>query len=259
MIAKKKSVHLACLTVLSCFISSQAISGDMGAVGISEQTPAYRALITLTAGPDFVQKGQAQTLTLLPPYQNHYTTTNSTQSVFDGGVFVGIEKTLNERFGLQLGVSGYWDSNITPSGDVWQFALPEFDNLSYNYRIEHARVMASSKLLTSLKQYPAIHPYLSGELGVAFNKASNYQETPLIENLPPMAPFANQTQNSFSYGVGLGVDYSVTQHVRLGVGYQFADLGKASLGASPDAATAQSLSTSHLYTNQLRFQLTALL
>lgn len=146
---------------------------------------------------------------------------------------------------------------MTIKGDVWQFALPEFDDLSYTYHIHHARVMASAKLLTTLIQ-PSLHPYVSGEIGAAFNQASGYKETPLEVGAIPTPPFSNHSQTSFAWGVGVGVDYNLNQQIRLGVGYQFADLGSASLGQTTAELTTQSITLPHLYANQLRFQLTIL-
>ena len=218
----------------------------------------YRALATLTLGSDFVQSGQSQTLTLLPPFQNHYTSTNSTETVLDGGLFLGVEWTLTSPFSGQLGVAGYGDTAFTPQGDVWQFASPGFDTLSYTYQVQHSRLMLAGKVLSTLPQNQCIHPYVSLELGAAFNRASAYQETSLVPGVLPMSPFSNHRQTSFAYGVGLGVDYSLTPDIRLGMGYQFANLGSASLGLTSAETTTETLSLSNLYTNQLRFQLTYL-
>ena len=222
------------------------------------ESPQYRALATVSIGPDFVQSGQSQTLTLLPPFQNHYTNGSQTQAVFDGGLFLGVERTLSEQFSAQLGVAGFGDTVITSQGNVWQFALPKFEDLSYSYQVQHGRVMAAGKLLGMLPQHKAIRPYVSGEVGAAFNQASAYQEIPLVQGVLPMSPFSNNRQTSFSWGVGLGSDYTINSHMRIGVGYQFADLGSASLGTTLDETTAETLVLSHLYTNQLRFQLTYL-
>ena len=159
---------------------------------------------------------------------------------------------------MQLGVAGYVDAQLSPQGDVWQFAVPLFDTLGYSYNIHHSRVMFSSKLLTTLPRYQAIHLYFSWELGTSYNRANNYQEQPLIPLAVPMTPFANHTQSSFAWGVGVGFDYNLNQHVRAGMGYQFADLGGVSLGVTPAESTTQTLGLSHLYTNQLRFQFTFL-
>jgi len=218
----------------------------------------YRPVVTLTMGPDFVRQGQAETLSLLPPFANYYTNTNSSTRVFDGGVFIGVERAFSDKLWVQLGVSGYRDTQMSPKGHVWLFTSPEFDALSYTYHIQHTRVMAEGKFLTSLRSYQSLHPYVSWGLGAAFNAAQNYQETPLIAGAVPTAPFANHTQTSFTWGVGVGLDYTLSAHTRLGAGYQFADLGSVSLGPTPAATTNQTLHFHHLYTSQLRFQFTLL-
>jgi len=56
----------------------------------------------------------------------------------------------------------------------------------------------------------------------------------------------------------VGADYNINPHMRLGLGYQFLDLGKASLGPAFGATSTQTLNLPHLYVNQLRFQFTTL-
>ncbi len=218
----------------------------------------YTPLATFTIGPDFLNPGQAQTLTLLPPFQNTYTKGITSQTAADAGAFVGLERKFYDKLWVQLGVSGYVDAQITPKGSVWQFTLPEFEDLGYAYHIHHSRFMATTKLLTTISLYPLLHPYVSGEIGGAFNHAHGYQETPLEAGVLPMAPFADHSQTSFAWGVGVGLDYNLNQHVRLGAGYQFSDLGGASLGPTSAALTTQTLSLSHIYANQVRCQLTIL-
>ncbi len=247
-----KPIACFCLGISLIALSTQVTAGMMGGT----DAPLYRPLATFTIGPDFVQKGQAQTLTPLPPFQKHYTNTNASTTVADAGAFLGIERMVSDKLWVQLGVSGYVDSQISPEGHVWLFASPAFDTLSYSYNVHHTRIMAEGKFLTTFKDYQSFHPYLSWGLGAAFNQAQNYQETALIAGAVPTVPFANHTNTSFTWGVGAGVDYTLNPHVRLGVGYQFADLGSVSLGATPAATNTETLSFPHLYTNQLRFQFT---
>lgn len=255
--SKGKSNNL--LFLLTGLSSSIAFSASLPNHFLHSVVDAkYIPLVTLTVGPDFVQKGQAQTLSLLPPFQNHYTNTNSATTVVDAGAFVGVERVFNDKLWVQLGVSGYVDSQINPQGHVWLTGVPEFDALTYSYNVHHTRVMAEGKFLTTFSRYPTLHPYLSGGLGAAFNGARNYQEIPLIAGVPPTPPFGNHTQTSFTWGVGLGVDYTLNTHVRFGAGYQFSDLGSVTLGPTSAALTTQTLSFPHLYTNQLRFQFTFL-
>lgn len=244
----------AVFMLVATLSSAQSIAGIMEPIVATQ-----RWVSTLTIGADFVNPGQTQTLMLLPPFQNTYTKGNNSQTLTDAGGFVGIEREFNDKLSVQLGVSGYIDEQITLKGSIWQFTLPEFDDLNYKYHIRHARVMATTKLLTTIPQYSQIHPYLSGEIGTAFNHTSDYHETPLETGILPTAPFANHNQTSFAWGIGLGLDYNLNQHVRLGVGYQFSDLGRAALGPTSAALTTQTLNLSHIYVNQLRFQLTILM
>lgn len=146
---------------------------------------------------------------------------------------------------------------MTASGSIWQFGLPDYENYKYSYQIQSSRVVATGKLLSTYHQ--KYHPYVSGELGASFNRAVGYNETPLIEEADSMEPFTSRTKSSLSWGIGVGVDVDVRTGLRLGVGYQFADLGKASLGQSLTQETHQTLSINHLYDNQVRIQLTALI
>ena len=68
----------------------------------------------------------------------------------------------------------YGETQIITDGHVWQFALLEFDNFIYHYRIQTKRLMVTSKLLTTVKQL--FHPYVAGEIGAGFNHASAYNE-----------------------------------------------------------------------------------
>lgn len=226
--------------------------------GMGEGIANYQAILTLTAGADFVQTPSEQFVVLYPPFENFYTVSSSNPSAFDGGIFLGIETKFLDRFWAQFGVAAYFDTDLNVTGDVWQFGLPRFDNLNYSYDVQTSRYMLGGKLLTSFAQFEAIHPYFSWEIGAAVNRAANYLETSFTPGVPPMPPFTSNTQASFAWGVGLGIDYSLTQNVRLGCGYQYANLGSAALGATPAAVTSNTINWSNLNANQLRFQLSVL-
>ncbi len=231
-------------------------AGTMGE--LSTYLQGVQKVATITAGPDFVYQGGSQTRTLSPPFQNTYVSDKQWKGVGDFGGFLGLERAFRDWLGVQTGLSGYGNASIPISGDVWQFGLPKFDNFSYSYHVSHARVMWSNKWLTNYPRYAALHPYFSWEIGAAFNRASGYQERALIPLTAPMSPFHNHNQTSFSWSLGLGADYAVNEKIRVGLGYQFSDLGLVSLGATSAASTTQTLSLSHMYANQLRFQLTFL-
>ncbi|MDR3502754.1 MAG: hypothetical protein P4L79_09245 [Legionella sp.] len=243
--------------VLGLLMLTGYAQGFAGTMATQTKNLAYRPYAVFTAAADFTRTGHAQTLTLLPPFTNYYTKHSSYASSADLGLGGGIEGHAFSFLSWQAGISGYWNTPLTRQGDVWQFSLPEFNNFHYHYKIQSSRIMAVAKLLTTYRE--RIHPYISGELGAAFNRSRSYYETPLIEEAVAMAPFSSHTQSSFSWGVGAGIDVDVWTHLRLGLGYQFADLGHAKLGLSPAEETKQTLNNSNLYTHQARFQLTAML
>lgn len=251
MVSKKYMVYGLALLFSSTDYASQPVS-------IKEQS-AYlstlRSFAAFTLGADFLRTGRAQTLSLVPPFNNYYTANESFKSSGNLGLTAGAEQRWTDTLSWQLGLSGYFNSEVNTTGHVWQFALPEYDNFTYHYRIQSKRLLASGKLLGTVKQ--ALHPYVSAELGAAFNRASSYDEIALIEEMVPMAPFSNHTKTSLAWGVGAGLDVNINPAFRLGAGYQFADLGKVKLGRSPAQLTQQTLGLPHLYSHQLRFQLTA--
>lgn len=210
----------------------------------------------ITAGVDFIHTNHSQNVSLIPPFTNHYASNSSYPTSAGLGLGGGLEGHPSDRFFWQLGFSGFFNTSVTSTGEVWQFGLPGYHNFNYVYHIQSSRVVATGKVLSTFKQ--VIHPYVSGELGAAFNAASSYQEIPLSEDSVAMSPFAGHTRNSFSWGIGTGVDVDINAHLRIGIGYQFVDLGKTTLGLSPAQATFEQLGISNLYTHQARFQLTAL-
>jgi opacity protein-like surface antigen len=221
------------------------------------ELPSMRPFATITAGIDFIHVGQSKTVSLIAPFDNFYASDSSYKSSGSFGLAGGLEKNLSERFFWQLGVAGFYNTSMTTSGNVWQFGLPEFNNFHYKYHIQSSRAVAIAKILGTFKQ--VIHPYISGEIGAAFNKASDYHETPLIREAIPIMPFKSHTQSAFSWGIGAGFDMDINPHFRLGIGYQFVDLGKATLGLSPTQTTNSRLGISNLYDNQIRIQLSALI
>lgn len=209
-----------------------------------------------SAGIDVLRTNRAQNISLLSPYEDYYTGQQSHKGSGSLGLGLGLEREARTNLLWQIGFSGYFNTSVDATGYIWQFGLPDFENSKYNYQIQSSRLVATGKLLNHYHQI--YHPYVSGELGASFNRAFAYYETPLIEEVVPIAPFTSHTQSALTWGIGFGVDMDVHTGLRLGLGYQFADLGRASLGVSPAQETNQTLSTKHLYDNQLRIQLTAL-
>ncbi|RUR12059.1 outer membrane protein [Legionella sp. km772] len=246
----RKSV-MASLLLLS---TSGLYAGTLGDSSLNKVNSIY---MQINASLDWIRMNDNQDLVLLAPFHNTYTGSQDYKLSGGLGLGLGLERAATDLLFWQLGVAAHFNTSVQAQGMVWQFGLPEFENFSYRYQVQSSRLVAEGKLLGTYQQ--KFHPYISGELGAGFNRSSTYREISLIESQLPIAPFRNNTHASFSWGVGLGVDVDLRSNLRLGAGYQFSDLGKAQLGLSPAQETGETLSIAHLYDNQLRIQLTALI
>lgn len=81
-----------------------------------------------------------------------------------------------------------------------------------------------------IKTGTAFTPFLSGGLGVSFNKAQARQTQP-ANNWDEQ--FTGKTRTDFAWGLGAGVGIEVAKSLSLDLGYRFVDLGKFSVGDMP--------------------------
>lgn len=217
---------------------------------------SYIPFASLSLGSAFVGSQESHSVTLLPPFENYYYDTSRDSSVLEGGFLLGLEKQLMP-VNYQIGIGINTNAVIKRQGLVWQFGLPEFNNLRYEYRIKPNRISIQGKVLKPLTG--KIAPYFSAELGIAFNKASQYTEQALIPEAVPTIHFRDHTATSFTYGLGLGADYSMTPTLHTGLGYKFIDLGSARLSSSQVQLSSDVLRINHLYANEVLFYVSKLL
>lgn len=187
--------------------------------------------------------------------QYSYTPTKTTQTKGLFEVFVGAEKRVKPNWVLQLGLDYIQPGTYKVAGDLVQGAdVQSEDRFAYAYKLKPKQLLLESKLLYHATT--KFHPYALLGLGAAFNTADNFST-----NVPPFLTFTRMYQSnnnsSFSYSVGVGVEMDMTQHIRLGIGYRFADFGTMNLGAARIDTTnvAGTLSQSHFQTNSALVQI----
>ena len=93
-------------------------------------------------------------------------------------------------------------------------------------------------------------------LGVGFNRANAFHNTPTISEVLPQGNFGNYTQTSFTYTVGAGLQKIIKTNWQAGIGYEFADWGQGHLNPAPGQTQGNGLNLSHLSTNGLMFNIT---
>lgn len=232
-------------------VSGMASAGSMGPVA-----PEWHWVGAFSAGPVWEDGGATQTFYITPDIEKSYRANKTTKTLGDFEVFLGGQHALSPELLGQLGLAVGATTDATLSGIIWDDADPAFNNFSYRYKVQHTHVAAKGKLLADIGCW--VMPWVSGSIGVGFNNASNFHNTPLIEEALASANFKSHTETTFTYTVGAGIQKALTAHWQVGAGYEFADWGKSHLNRAAGQTLNQGLRLNHLYTNGVLFNVTYL-
>ncbi len=187
---------------------------------------------------------------------------NNDKNITFFDIFTGVEWRHYAHWSMQMGLAYNQPGEINEKGILTQGAdILSQNQFDYGYHITIKQLLAETKFLYNFSGPHMLrcHPYILAGLGVAFNDAENFY-TNVPKDLAFTREYQNQSQTSFSYAFGTGIDIDVAKHMRLGFGYRFTDFGRVNLGAATIDGTAVngSLTRSHIYTNEILAQLTAL-
>ncbi|MDI9819845.1 MULTISPECIES: outer membrane protein [unclassified Legionella] len=227
-----------------------AMAGGMGTEAVSKLS----WLASISGGPVWERAGKTQTFYLAPEIEKTYYAKKSTSSLAYGELFLGMQKDFYNQLQAQIGLALAATDKAKLSGEIWDDADPQFDNYVYKYKIKHRRVALKGKLLFD-RNYVVI-PWVSGSVGVGFNKAYGFDNTPTIFEAVKNANFTNNTKTAFTYTLGAGLQKALTECWQVGIGYEFADWGKSQLGRSAGQTLNQGLSLNHLYTHGVLLNVT---
>jgi opacity protein-like surface antigen len=202
-------------------------------------------VISLSGFQSWQSTNTKQTINLTPQITKAYVSNPSTQALGTGELFVGVYQPINKTFewqlGLALGVTG--DTRI--NGNIWDDDDSHFNNYSYSYMVRTTHIDVKGKILADIGM--ALIPWVSGGLGFGFNQAHNFTSNPSIFQAVPTPNFSSNTTVAWNYSIGVGVQLPFTDNWEVGVGYEFANLGKSQLGKAP----GQTMSGSGPVLNQL--------
>lgn len=240
------------LALLFGSVSNFALAGGIDSVAEQPMRPEqsdWSWVAAVSAGSAWESFGQTQTFYLTPEIEKSYRANKSTEALFVGEVFFGIQKTLSQTFQGQLGVALLAADSADLNGVIWDDADPIFDNFVYKYKIQHTHVTLKGKLLGDANLW--LTPWVSGGVGVGFNNSHGYQGTPVIYEAVPTPDFPSHTETTFVYTVGAGVQKTLNEHWQIGLGYEFADWGKSQLRRAAEQTLNRKLTIDHLYTNSI--------
>ncbi len=185
-----------------------------------------------------------------------YSALKNTANKFLFDIFIGKEKSIFQNWLVQGTLTYQQIQPFKPQGYFIQGADNESaDAYKYNYKVVSRQFLVQTKWFYNYQKI--FKPYVLGGLGAAFNRAYNYQ-TKAPRFLTFTRAYANNTQTSFAYQLGLGFDVPMNNHLRLGLSYRFLGLGRISLGAVniDNIPVAGTLSSANAYVNQALLELT---
>lgn len=225
-----------------------AHAGTMGSV-------SNNYFISLSGGPSWTNAGSRQTVALQPDLIKTYVPQDLTNSnmLGNGEIFAGIQRSFFPEVQSQFGLAFYLSSAATLNGFIQEDGDPNFQNYSYQYRISHGHIALKTKWIAE-NSYN-LNPYLSGSIGVSFNRSYGYVATPLIFQEIDAPPFHSHTKTAFTYSVGVGFQHTVSQHLSVGVGYQLVSWGSSALARADGQTTGKGLSLGNLYTQGVELNL----
>lgn len=233
-------------------------------LAISLSSFAMQPIFILSGGAVTPMGQQSQSLTYANTvfdYQPHH---SSNGKPIVGG-FAGFEHTFKPSWAWQFGLAFYQAGHSSINGEEAQAPLISLDAVNlwnYHYKIVSREILFENKLLFVQERY---HPYVLIGLGENFNRASDFHVTAQNSGEVATAIFNSKTNQTFSYQGGFGIDVDLIKHLRMGIGYRFAylgkyDLGKGSLDTGTDGEVflLPPLKSRPSYSSEVLIQLTCL-
>jgi len=240
-------------------VSSVATAGDMGSIS---STQAFHPVVALQGGYLSINAG-SKTQRFIGTDSDIFTYNNSGNKKDAGfiGVFLGTEHTIplipRPGFFMQAGVDYNYFVKSGIKGINTVGIEPQTETTyRYNYNFQTQQILGTLRLFATT--YERFHPYGEIGLGAAFNHAGQYKATTTETgsiNLTPL--FATQNQTQFSYSLGLGVETQLYTKIRVGLGYRYSNFGSSSLGDGKvtfnnyQSPVPFTLGSSNTYANQL--------
>jgi len=248
---------------LCWLLCSSVIFNSTYAGTTSTNKHAWKPFVAVSGGSASVtQMGSAQSFPIVDPTSDEYfvytpesgSQTKGLFEVFLGGEFNVLSGWLVQGGAAYAQAGRYNTHGILTQGVDTQSA----DQYTYQFNTVVHQVLAQVKVMKHGNH--KFYPYVLLGLGASFQDTSSFS-TSVPSFLSFTRAYADNTIGSFSYQVGVGIDFDLAKHVRLGVGYRFADFGETSLGSASINNTPVSgrLGQSHIYANEAIAQLTYVL
>jgi opacity protein-like surface antigen len=135
---------------------------------------------------------------------------------------------LSPRLALHSGLSLHYLAPFNETGAITADGVSS--NSLYTYTVNSMALMADASLVYQLNNPHLDNVYARLSVGMSQNRASGYHRINGAGDASPSMAFANHTETGFAYGLGIGMQFKLSAHWRVGPEYQYWNLGTVSLG-----------------------------
>ncbi|MCX7117759.1 MAG: outer membrane beta-barrel protein [Legionellales bacterium] len=258
---KEQTKHLKLIlpALFSTIVSANATSTPTAPA--LTMGPASGWFATIQGGALWTNSSDSMTVSNGSPYPpplnvDHYSVNgNQTSGVIAvlGGYQWRHQGEWIPAYSLALRYQHFFNASL--NGVVTQYSLPQFANYNYTWNVDSNLISLYSKI--DLFQYGRFTPFFDVGVGAAINHTSDFNETALSGVTPRISPaFQSNSQTSFTYNLGLGVDFAVTSQWSVSVGYDYQYFGAIKSGPGLTTWSADRLSLGNLQGNMVTAGLT---
>ena len=231
------------------FISSTALANSSDRVWVP--------MMTLSGGPGWAFSGENQRIVLQPSVERTFIANKKAGTLATGEFFIGWQRILYPHIAGQVGFAFATSSSAKFKGKVLHNSIPGPNDMNYHYKVNFSDMSVKGKLLMDAKY--CLQAYLSGSLGVGFNRTHEFRLKPEVPRpILPFPAFTQHTKTGVTYTLGLGMQAVFNAHWQAGLGYEFADRGKFHFAIAPNQTIGSGLQLNNLYVHQLQFSLSYL-
>jgi opacity protein-like surface antigen len=223
------------------------ILGALASAGAFAEEAPWPLVVSVSGGLVLASPGDTQTLNLTSSITNSYVAEPKADSALGVELFAGLRRKVSGVGEVQYGLALANVSPFTTSGVIWEEADPTFDNYAYSYDLSQTRIALKGRTVLDFT-FLGVRPFVSASLGLGFNRAESFAAVPTIDGAAAISGFQPNSMTSFTYTLGLGAEYSIDPRWRVGLGIEFGDLGKFSLGSVAGQTTDERLKIDHVYT-----------
>jgi opacity protein-like surface antigen len=164
-------------------------------------------------------------------FNQFYNTSLGSTSMIDAGIGYSVNNWLRFDVTGEYRGGGHLQA-------LEQVAIPSqsYQNANW-YRGTVSAFIAMANAYVDVGTWYGITPYVGGGVGFAHTMLSGLTDQGFTypgngQGFPTGGYFADGTSNNFAWALMAGLDYSVTQNLKLELGYRFLDYGKVKSGAS---------------------------